>query len=270
MYPGISGHIGIGNCTTSLKGGARRLHLCRRRRARRGPVRRARQRVQCSRGANSARDTVATMLGLNRAQLLGFVLVSLAILRFVLQVDSQTTFVDLQSEAAPATSVALPRAAASSRQGGVPTPTSSLVLPADELTPVLTRRPPPAAHALSASSAPPPPPPPPPLASGAASGSSAGGSSGGLVPCAPGCETHGVCNGELGRCDCPPLREGPACERSAVPSCREQWGLQLPYAPCQVWTKDQDYYTDFPPTCECLAECHALNFRTEYARDVRL
>ena len=44
-----------------------------------------------------------------------------------------------------------------------------------------------------------------------------------------------------------------------------QWGLELAFAPCQVWTKNLDVLTDFPPTCECLAECHALNHRTEYA-----
>ena len=52
--------------------------------------------------------------------------------------------------------------------------------------------------------------------------------------CAKGCEERGNCNRDLGRCDCPPLTAGPACADTAVPSCREQWGLRLPMPPCQV------------------------------------
>ena len=37
------------------------------------------------------------------------------------------------------------------------------------------------------------------------------------IDCAPGCETEGNCNRQLGRCDCAPLRAGASCERSAVP-----------------------------------------------------
>ena len=39
------------------------------------------------------------------------------------------------------------------------------------------------------------------------------------IDCAAGCETEGNCNRQLGRCDCPPLRAGAACDRSAVPRC---------------------------------------------------
>ena len=56
----------------------------------------------------------------------------------------------------------------------------------------------------------------------------------GLRACAKGCEERGNCNRDLGRCDCPPLTAGAACEDTAVPSCREQWGLRLPMPPCQV------------------------------------
>ena len=62
--------------------------------------------------------------------------------------------------------------------------------------------------------------------------------------CVAGCHTRGNCNEELGRCDCPPLSEGPACERGVVPKCREQWGMSLPFPPCQVgssccpWAQD--------------------------------
>ena len=61
-------------------------------------------------------------------------------------------------------------------------------------------------------------------------------SSGAVVgtPCAPGCTDRGNCNSELGRCDCPPLISGEACDQNAVSSCRVQWGLQLPFAPCQA------------------------------------
>ena len=84
--------------------------------------------------------------------------------------------------------------------------------------------------------------------------------------CAEGCHVHGNCNRELGRCDCPPLRTGAACEKNAVPLCATQWGLELPYPACQVWTLNLHEYSDFPVTCECLAECQHLNLRVEYAK----
>ena len=117
--------------------------------------------------------------------------------------------------------------------------------------------PPPAAIPL-VSPPPPPPPAPVPLLSPPPS----------IGPpqkaCAPGCEVHGTCNRELGRCDCPPLRSGPACELNIVPSCRSLWGLDLPIPPCQALSEERDAWRDFPPTCECLAECHALNLRVVY------
>jgi len=33
-----------------------------------------------------------------------------------------------------------------------------------------------------------------------------------ISKCAAGCSNHGTCNEELGRCDCPRHRSGPACE----------------------------------------------------------
>lgn len=101
-----------------------------------------------------------------------------------------------------------------------------------------------------------PPPPPLPVTATAAAISSS--------PCAAGCEVHGTCNRELGRCDCPALRSGKACELNAVPSCRRMWGMDLPTPPCQAFATEQWDYRDFPPTCECLAECQALNLRVVY------
>ena len=85
--------------------------------------------------------------------------------------------------------------------------------------------------------------------------------------CVPGCEAHGNCNRELGRCDCPPLTTGPTCDAGIVPSCRKLWGFNLPAPPCQAWTSESDDWRDFPATCECLAECHALNHRLAYVGD---
>ena len=85
---------------------------------------------------------------------------------------------------------------------------------------------------------PPPPPPPPPPAEAAGAHALAAG----LAPvkaCAEGCHTRGNCNEELGRCDCPPLSEGPICDRGVVPKCRTQWGLSLPHPPCQAWTSEE-------------------------------
>ncbi|KAL1503656.1 hypothetical protein AB1Y20_012129 [Prymnesium parvum] len=83
-------------------------------------------------------------------------------------------------------------------------------------------------------------------------------------PCAKGCEANGNCNRELGRCDCPPLMAGEACDEGLAPTCRVQWGLELPTPPCQAWSPEGEDWRDFPPTCECLAECHALNQRVAY------
>ena len=82
--------------------------------------------------------------------------------------------------------------------------------------------------------------------------------------CAPGCHARGNCNEELGRCDCPPLSEGLSCERGVVPKCRVQWGVSLPFPPCQAWTAEETDWRDFPPSCDCLAECHSLNHRAAY------
>ena len=113
--------------------------------------------------------------------------------------------------------------------------------------------PPPAAAAVSRALASPPPPPPPPPAALIAG-----------KPCAPGCETHGTCNRDAGRCDCPVLTDGESCERNMVPSCAKMWGLTLPIPPCQALTTEYNDYLDFPATCECLAECQALNVRVVY------
>eukprot|EP00967_Tisochrysis_lutea_P041529 scaffold49897_cov32-Tisochrysis_lutea.AAC.1 len=69
--------------------------------------------------------------------------------------------------------------------------------------------------------------------------------------CALGCEANGGnCNWQRGKCECPPLRAGEACERTAVPMCAEQWGLSLPLPPCQALVENSADWRDFPPTCE--------------------
>lgn len=83
-------------------------------------------------------------------------------------------------------------------------------------------------------------------------------------PCPPGCEVRGTCNRETGVCDCPPLTTGASCELNAVPTCRRLWGLELPIPPCQALTTEVDEWKAFPPSCECLAECHAVNLRVVY------
>ena len=105
---------------------------------------------------------------------------------------------------------------------------------------------------------PPPPPPPPPPAEAAGAHALAAG----LAPvkaCAEGCHTRGNCNEELGRCDCPPLSEGPICDRGVVPKCRTQWGLSLPHAPCQAWTSESDDWRARPPVTHAIppaTPCH--------------
>ena len=104
---------------------------------------------------------------------------------------------------------------------------------------------------------PPPPPPPPPPAEAGAHALAAG-----LAPvkaCAEGCHTRGNCNEELGRCDCPPLSEGPICDRGVVPKCRTQWGLSLPHPPCQAWTSEESDWRARPPVTHAtppVAPCH--------------
>ena len=89
----------------------------------------------------------------------------------------------------------------------------------------------------------------------------------GTKQCPEGCEAHGTCNHDTGVCDCPPLMSGPTCELSAVPSCQTQWGLRLPLPPCQALATELEDWRSFPPTCECLAECQALNLRVVYVVD---
>lgn len=83
-------------------------------------------------------------------------------------------------------------------------------------------------------------------------------------PCPAGCELRGTCNRELGVCDCPPMTSGPACEDSAAPLCSRQWGLELPIPPCQALSTELGDFLDFPPACECLAECQALLHRATH------
>ena len=75
-------------------------------------------------------------------------------------------------------------------------------------------------------------------------------------PCAPGCEAHGVCNSELGRCDCPPFMGGDDCTRSLLPACAAAVGLaEVAPAPCVIDTLTRAA----PVSCECLMGCEKLN-----------
>ena len=74
-------------------------------------------------------------------------------------------------------------------------------------------------------------------------------------PCAAGCEKHGVCNSELGRCDCPPFVGGADCSRPLIPACAAAVGLTtVAPAPCVY---DQ-LSLNAPVSCECLMGCEAL------------
>ena len=75
------------------------------------------------------------------------------------------------------------------------------------------------------------------------------------IACAPGCEKHGVCNTELGRCDCPPFIGGAACDKPLFPACAAAVGLTvLAPAPCVY---DQ-MSNNAPVSCECLMGCEAM------------
>ena len=77
-------------------------------------------------------------------------------------------------------------------------------------------------------------------------------------PCAPGCEKHGVCNTELGRCDCQPFMGGADCSRPLVAACAAAVGLDRSAAavpaPCVLDT----LAINAPVSCECLMGCEAL------------
>ena len=76
------------------------------------------------------------------------------------------------------------------------------------------------------------------------------------VACAPGCEKNGVCNTELGRCDCPPFVGGAACDKPLFPACAAAVGLaELAPAPCVY---DQLSGGSPPVSCECLMGCESL------------
>ena len=118
-------------------------------------------------------------------------------------------------------------------------------------------------QAPARSAAKPPPPPPAEAAEAAHLGRQvAHALAAGLPPakaCAEGCHTRGNCNEELGRCDCPPLSEGPICDRGVVPKCRTQWGLSLPHPPCQAWTSEESDWRARPPVTHAtppVAPCH--------------
>ena len=74
--------------------------------------------------------------------------------------------------------------------------------------------------------------------------------------CTPGCEANGgVCNAELGRCDCPPFIGGDACDQPLFAACGSAVGLKaLAPAPCLIETMGGSA----PASCECLMGCEAL------------
>eukprot|EP00962_Isochrysis_galbana_P030044 scaffold9715_cov113-Isochrysis_galbana.AAC.20 len=77
--------------------------------------------------------------------------------------------------------------------------------------------------------------------------------------CAPGCvENGGVCNTELGRCDCPPFVGGEACTQPLLPACSALVGMRqrrdaLVASPCLI-----DGAARAPVSCECLMGCESL------------
>lgn len=73
--------------------------------------------------------------------------------------------------------------------------------------------------------------------------------------CASGCEKFGVCNTELGRCDCQPFMGGDDCSKPLISACAGSVGLKVVSpAPCVY---DQ-MGMDTPVSCECLMGCEAL------------
>lgn len=74
--------------------------------------------------------------------------------------------------------------------------------------------------------------------------------------CTSDCEANGgVCNAELGRCDCPPFIGGDACDQPLFAACGSAVGLKaLAPAPCLIETMGGSA----PASCECLMGCEAL------------
>jgi len=78
-------------------------------------------------------------------------------------------------------------------------------------------------------------------------------------PCPAGClENGGVCNADLGRCDCPPFIGGADCSRPLLPECASLPGMRqargaLVASPCVL-----DGASRAPVSCECLMGCEAL------------
>ena len=75
--------------------------------------------------------------------------------------------------------------------------------------------------------------------------------------CAPGCEKRGVCNTDLGRCDCPPYIGGDACDTPLIAACAAPAAVgltELAAAPCVY---DQ-LSANAPVSCECLMGCEAI------------
>jgi hypothetical protein len=89
-----------------------------------------------------------------------------------------------------------------------------------------------------------------------------------LKACAAGCEKHGTCNPELGRCDCAPFMGGDDCSRPLFAACAQSIGLrEVAPAPC-VYERDKQRMA--PVSCACLQECESLglmNVRECYVVD---
>ena len=106
-----------------------------------------------------------------------------------------------------------------------------------------------ASSASSSSPTPPPPPPPSPVAATKALLPMP------VKPCKPGCEKNGVCNTELGRCDCPPFMGGDDCAQPLFGACASAIGLkEVAAAPCVI----DHMGSTAPVSCECLMGCEAM------------
>ena len=80
--------------------------------------------------------------------------------------------------------------------------------------------------------------------------------------CAPGCERHGVCNAELGRCDCAPYMGGADCSQPLFSACAAAIGLrEIAPAPCVI---DGASRPNAPIACECLMQCESIGLMGQH------
>ena len=158
----------------------------------------------------------------------------------------------IHARSAPSTHSGKPFAAAQLKAFSLPPiPETGKLLPLPTLPIPMTEKPPPPPTPPIPVTVPPPPTALPVRVAG--------------KPCPTGCETHGTCNRQTGECQCLPMMGGKSCDLNLVPSCRRLWSIELPIPPCQALATELEEWKNFPASCECLAECHALNHRIVYA-----